>query len=575
MKNLLFLIAFSFFYHAGYCCCAGERYTFTEIILSKGGRAIIKVQVDSTWKDSKDAFVSRAYVLRTYKGEPLSKTIYIHSGGNSSAGGSRLKEGEQFLVVGGTNDHIHYYAFVCDSFSRHLDSRRHRYREWSLDHLEAVNHFFDKLESNYTGEIEIKAKNLLYAKGKMINGMPDGEWIHYTAKKDSEGEIKTKWKSKAFYKNGNLHGQNFDRQLFQKYTIESHYTDGLLDKQISYNTRNDNLKKIFQEDNYQRNDGLIYKHQLRWASQDTLSIEKSIVFFDSEYKYKRSPFKIPEILHGINKRYTSDGLLKSEGNYFYGAKVGWWTYFDEEGMMKSEIEYPKPIEVKDSICFYFDNGSIKLKGEIESSLPCGEWIEYNQEGQIIKKANFENGLLNGQMKTYKNNDLYSVQDYVDSREHGKYLLFNKNHISVLGEYEQGRKHGGFYHYRNDTLISIENYKIGDKHGDFIKFNINGDTILHQEYYEGKKHGKWEVRERSWSIAEGYFEKGSRVGYWEIKYPTLGYSMTGEYENNGNKYQNYPMKNESIKYYDFSGLEITAEAFYKDYKEKYRASFKQE
>jgi hypothetical protein len=52
-------------------------------------------------------------------------------------------------------------------------------------------------------------------------------------------------------------------------------------------------------------------------------------------------------------------------------------------------------------------------------------------------------------------------------------------------------------------------------------------------------------------------------------------MTGEYENNGNKYQNYPMKNESIKYYDFSGLEITAEAFYKDYKEKYRASFKQE
>ena len=108
---------------------------------------------------------------------------------------------------------------------------------------------------------------------------------------------------------------------------------------------------------------------------------------------------------------------------------------------------------------------------------------------------------------------------------------------------------------------------------FIKFDINGDTSLHQEYYEGKKHGKWEVRERTWSIAEGYFDKGKRVGYWEIKYPTLGYSMTGEYELNENNYSNYPMKKESIKYFDFSGLEITAEVFYRDYKEKHRESFK--
>ena len=300
--------------------------------------------------DSEGAYVSKAIVTHVYRKAPNADTIILHTGGNSSAGGRRLNEGESYLIVAGSRNGVNYSAFVCDAFSRSIGQKAKHQIRYKNKTLPIIKHFFTKTKEKYTGELSISDDKFTYAKGKLKNGEPQGIWKHYHKVRNKDGQQEIKVKNESNYKDGLLDGLQIAYWKTTKDTYQTHnyYESGKLVKAVRYKMIK-SAKQIVSEHQYQYKGDARYTQYIQYKGADFMEMIRSTV--DLLY-YKRkigNPLKLTNILHGPNSSYFPNGILKEEGNYFWGAKIGPWVYFDEEGFIVSEVKYNHPKIEKDSV----------------------------------------------------------------------------------------------------------------------------------------------------------------------------------------------------------------------------------
>lgn len=92
------------------------------------------------------------------------------------------------------------------------------------------------------------------------------------------------------------------------------------------------------------------------------------------------------------------GEKMAMGKLVKEIKVGSWKQWYTNGVLKCEEIYKEGY--LSSTVYYFDNGSIKYKGDFMNSIMNGEWVYYNIDGRITLKGNYVLGVPVGEWTRY-------------------------------------------------------------------------------------------------------------------------------------------------------------------------------
>ncbi|MFC2138797.1 toxin-antitoxin system YwqK family antitoxin [Bacteroidota bacterium] len=141
------------------------------------------------------------------------------------------------------------------------------------------------------------------------------------------------------------------------------------------------------------------------------------------------------------------------------------------------------------------NDELIEKGEFINGLKNGEWITYSKNGTLIRRINYENGLL-----------------------HGKVELFYVNgNPKLTAEFKNGNKISRWTYYTDKGKILMEgNYILNKPTGNWTIYNKKGKKIVLQYDY---KTNKYLINNTAQLHKDGDIIQNENTEEWYIlKYP---------------------------------------------------------
>lgn len=199
--------------------------------------------------------------------------------------------------------------------------------------------------------------------------------------------------------------------------------------------------------------------------------------------------------------YYDNGYVSSEGTMHEGKPDGYWKTYYPTGQLKSEGN--------------------RLNFKLDST-----WIFYNEIGERVSVINYEEGLKNGELISYRNDVIYEVSEfendqkvgestiyyptgekkrvvaYADGVENGKGFDYDLDgRIITLLEFEDGylrradkvnrfdssgKKRGPWIEFHPNGLVAMEGYYMNDlKNGIFKYFDKKGNLVSLEKYRDGE------------------------------------------------------------------------------------------
>lgn len=109
MKSILFIIYLLLSANLSFGSCFDPKYTLTELLSNEESKHhIFTCKIIATYWGP-GGYNSLALVNHIYRGNPFD-TVYIVTGGNTTAGGSMIIPGTEWLIISDTRDNKHYTA---------------------------------------------------------------------------------------------------------------------------------------------------------------------------------------------------------------------------------------------------------------------------------------------------------------------------------------------------------------------------------------------------------------------------------------------------------------------------------
>lgn len=176
----------------------------------------------------------------------------------------------------------------------------------------------------------------------------------------------------------------------------------------------------------------------------------------------------------------------------------------EQKQKNKELEYENRIalmnRLKDSIANAIPIDTIKgvFYAKTEDEIPSnynGVW-EFHKAGKLIQRANYKNGLLNGEYITYFKNGLPSnISNYKNGKLNGKWILY----------YDNGQK-AGIRTYNNDIII------------DSLFLYYDNGKIMGQSFYKnGEESGLSKMYYQSGKLKNIINHSNNNLAYYSISY----------------------------------------------------------
>ncbi|MBN2273475.1 MAG: hypothetical protein JXR41_05525 [Bacteroidales bacterium] len=130
------------------------------------------------------------------------------------------------------------------------------------------------------------------------------------------------------------------------------------------------------------------RHDLFYSSNDINPFTGTckVVFSDTNLIKEKFQFK-NGILDGEAVAYYSSGKLRWKGHYRNGYCMGKWEYWDQKGNKVIEANYNND-SLSGPYSSWYGNGLMKEKGQFNMNSRTGKWISYNETGQIISETNY-------------------------------------------------------------------------------------------------------------------------------------------------------------------------------------------
>ena len=388
----------------------------------------------------------------------------------------------------------------------------------------------------YTGYFEMFSEyGYLQLKGSYDNeGKADGEW--YTCY--DNGNLKMV----QTFKNGVLNGPYKTYNTNGARNEEGHFVDDMLEgkAQVYYknnvlsfqgNFRNKKLegtKLNFYDNSVKKSEAVIKSEKPEgsyktWHNNGTLGSE-------SNYKLGKA--------YGQYKRYYQDGSLEAEGNYEDDKETGEWKWYYREGSLKKAGRYTNGKETGKWIEYYsngrvndefnMENGKIDgiskffdedgvLYSEVEySSGKMKKFRYYNKKGEVISRFECSRGKCNFKGLDSDGN-VFKEGTFVDNEYDGLWKYYAPDgSLSSEITYREGVKNGSFRsYYKNGTVVEEAEYKDDLLDGYYRSYHINGKLKSEGWYVKDKREGEWRnYNVRGYVDEVSYYLHGELNGYVE-------------------------------------------------------------
>ncbi|MCK9612414.1 MAG: hypothetical protein PHR81_00220 [Bacteroidales bacterium] len=415
------------------------------------------------------------------------------------------------------------------------------------------------------------------SQGLIIQGKPEGYWKNYYENGilKSEGnrknfEIDSIW---IFYneKGDTLVKINYSQG--KKNGIRTTYTG---DEIIEENFEND-IKKGFSYKYYPgrnlkykvnyidgREEGTAFEYSTDGNIITIIEYRKGYVINSENINRYREGLK-----HGVWKEFYENGQVKTEQNYSYGKKDGFYKEFDTKGNLIKIVKFKDDYEIPDAPELlkydikteYYRNGKVKIVQSFKDDIPEGIRREYSQEGEITKSYIFKNGVVigmgivdesgykQGPWKEYFDNGQVEGEGiYANSLKQGQWnYYFRSGKIEQKGTYNKNGKPEGrwIWYYESGNVRREEYYKNGLYDGKHLELSDSEKVIVSGEYVEGEEEGPW-IYEVGDQKEEGSYVTGKREGPWTY-YTGEMINFAGNYtEGNPDGLHTYYWENGNIK-----------------------------
>jgi hypothetical protein len=188
------------------------------------------------------------------------------------------------------------------------------------------------------------------------------------------------------------------------------------------------------------------------------------------------------------------------------------------GQQTEKLDYCNCIDKIDQIAPVLNgqferkcNDILTEKGEFLNGLKNGEWIIYSRKGKLIRKLNYDNGLLHGKVELF----------YVNGKP------------KLTGQFEKGNKIGKWTYYTDKSMIlaegsydsnkPIDTWAINDKKGKkpVVQYDFNSKKYLLNSPTPFHKDGDIIQNENT---EEWYILKSPDIKYSSKSEPLGGYAF---------------------------------------------------
>jgi antitoxin component YwqK of YwqJK toxin-antitoxin module len=180
---------------------------------------------------------------------------------------------------------------------------------------------------------------------------------------------------------------------------------------------------------------------------------------------------------------------------------------------------------------FWENDSLKVKGEIISAKKYGKWEFYNLKGKVWKYEIYKNGKKIDEMKWQiykpKQKEIEIMESAVlltkeeTIQNSIKKKIIPKDSIKSKNPLLKGYTGNWIEYYDSGELRCVIEYMNGLKHGKSNYYNEQKVLIRTERYLTDKKHGKWIWYWDNKKVKElGYFNSDRKQGKW-VKYDENG------------------------------------------------------
>jgi len=250
-------------------------------------------------------------------------------------------------------------------------------------------------------------------------------------------------------------------------------------------------------------------------------------------------------LDGLAKTYYRNGQIESEYNYKDGVRHGLCKDYDIYGRVVKEEHYMEGISDGNiKRFFYHVNGKLKREESCNESEEIDGWLKlYDEAGNLIFEEFFKNGISDGiaKKKIYRSNGLLEKIEIHKEVDNPSFPLFKRKLITKIywydtegklesiENYNEGKLNGIVKTYREGKLDFLYRYNYGSyvttlmrcsyhsngqiktkanyKQGVVTRYNKNGQ-IQSKSYYKGRRiERKLEFYENGKLKSEKYYMRG--------------------------------------------------------------------
>jgi antitoxin component YwqK of YwqJK toxin-antitoxin module len=171
---------------------------------------------------------------------------------------------------------------------------------------------------------------------------------------------------------------------------------------------------------------------------------------------------------GVWKKYYSNDVLFSEGNYKNGKHIGTFKTYYKSGKPQSNLNFRGMTEIADAEIFSEDSG-LMAKGKYIDKVKDSLWVYYDRMG---KKS--------------------SEELYLKGKKEGTWKLYYPNgQVSRLMTYKADKKNGPFKEFFMDGKPKVNGIMKNDEfEGLLTIFHPGGQVWQRGIYKNGLKDGKW-------------------------------------------------------------------------------------
>ncbi|QNR24009.1 toxin-antitoxin system YwqK family antitoxin [Croceimicrobium hydrocarbonivorans] len=191
--------------------------------------------------------------------------------------------------------------------------------------------------------------------------------------------------------------------------------------------------------------------------------------------------------HGLWQKLHDNGKIRYVGSFDHGTPVDTFKYYFENG----QLQTLNVFRGKSGNCMSFQYGEGKIlaaQGLYANKQKDSVWTYFNQEGDVIARITFKNGVQNGPaIKYHTNGKPAESVDYKNGKKSGPWVqYYESGHMMSQGQYVDDNLEGEVtYFYSNGKPRSRGHYKGGLMVGTWYFFTED----LKLDYKEVWKNGR--------------------------------------------------------------------------------------